>query len=174
MLGQGEVAPGGFCDPEMGGDQARSLIDLDGVLALAYLYASADHLHGDGIAVGRHADITFDIRDALMQKVDRWHPDGQRFQERLLDGKEFSRAGLEFRSESSVHLVAPLASLAVGVLPVLEGAASQKVVFNVGEPPFHVSGAIGIPFFMGFEREGVAFAEGWHLRDWNKLASGPL
>src|SRR5207302_8675651 len=101
-------------------------------------YASADRLHGDGVAVAGHADVTFDIRDALMQEVDRGHPDGQRFQERWLDGKEFSRAGLEFRSESSVRLVAPLASLAVGGRPVLEGAASQKVVFNVGEPSFHV------------------------------------
>src|SRR5258705_5124714 len=174
MLGQGEVAPGWFRDPGMGGDQARSLIDLDGVLALAYLYTSADHLHGDGIAVGRNADITFDIHDALMQKVDRRHPDGQWFQERLLDGKEFSRAGLEFRSESSVHLVTPLASLTVGVLPVLEGATGQKVVFNIGKPPFDVSRTIGVPFLMGFEREVVAFAEGLHLRDGNHIASGPL
>src|SRR6266699_2187328 len=121
MLGQGEVAPGGFCDPGMRGDQARSLIDLDDVLALAYLYESPDHLHGGGIAVGRNADITFDIHDALKQKVDRRHPDGQWFQERLLDGKEFSGTGLEFRSKSSVHLVAPVASLTVGVLPVMEG-----------------------------------------------------
>ncbi len=99
-----------------------------------------------------------------MEQVDRRCPGRQGPQVGPFGGVKLARTGLELALVAGVDLVAPLACLGIGVVPVPELPPGQEVVLEVVEGSFHVRRAIGVALFMGAPCEAVAFGEGLHLR----------
>src|SRR5437667_9423939 len=91
-----------------------------------------------------------------------------------LDGKQLARTCFEVVSELGVDAIAPFTRLPIGVFPVPEGTARQKVVLNIGESSLHVRGPVGVPFFMSLKLESVSVGKGRHLRHRHHSAAGPL
>src|ERR1035438_6796038 len=72
---------------------------------------------------------------------------------------------------SRVDTVAPLARLAVHVLPTGESAPRKKVVLYKMEVPFDACRTIGIADFMRSELKAETFGESSHLGHRNHLAA---
>src|ERR1035441_5038236 len=72
---------------------------------------------------------------------------------------------------SGVDFVAPLARLAVQILPTGKRATCQKVALYEPEWPFHARRAVGVAAFMRHETEPEAIRERLHLRHRNHFAS---
>ncbi len=73
---------------------------------------------------------------------------------------------------TAIDLVAPLASLEVEIVPVLEGAAREEVSFDEPKRAFDSGGAIFIQDFMSAELKAVALSESRHLRHGHHLGTG--
>jgi hypothetical protein len=68
-----------------------------------------------------------------------------------------------------IDAVAPLARLAVQILPTGEGPACQEVVFNEVERPLDARGTIGVADLMGHETESHTLRKRRHLGHWFHL-----
>jgi len=97
----------------MRSDEPWPTIDFHAVLGLAHFHLAPDEVVGYGVAVGIDRDVPLHIHQALVEKIDRRHPDRQRLQVGLLNGEQLARTGLEIVAELSVNLIAPLARLPV-------------------------------------------------------------
>src|ERR1035438_8909854 len=72
---------------------------------------------------------------------------------------------------SRVDTIAPLARLAVHVLPTGESAPGKKVVLYKMEVPFDACRTVGIADLMRLERKAETFGESRHLGHRNHLAA---
>jgi hypothetical protein len=104
-----------------------------------------------------------------MQQVYFRHPDRQRFQLRLLYGKQFPRNGTDMLLIGTVDLVAPFAGPAVEVIPVGKFSPGKEVVFNKTEWTFDAARAIGIANGVRPELKPVPLAESGHFRYGNHI-----
>jgi hypothetical protein len=123
----------GFGDAPMR-DQAPGIeLNLDLVLGLSHLYAAADPVHRDRIAVAIQRDIPFDIDQPLMQSVDFRNPCRQRFQMQPLNCEQLTRNRADMFLISRVDFVAPLPRPLIQVVPTAEAASGQEVPFDKTE-----------------------------------------
>src|SRR5258708_26664244 len=72
---------------------------------------------------------------------------------------------------SRVELIAPLARLAVQILPTTEGAPGQEVILDEMERTLHAPRTVGISNRVRHELKAETLSKGGHLRHWNHVAS---
>lgn len=171
MLGQRHSLLLGFGDAAVSDQPAGIALNLDLVLGLAHLHATADPVHRDRVAVGVERDIAFHVHQAVMQPVDFGNPGRQRFQLQPLDRKQLAGHGADMFFVSRVDLIAPLPRLLIEILPTGEGAPGQEVSLDKAEGPFYARRTIRIPNRMRHELKTETLSKGGHLRHRHHVAS---
>src|SRR5919106_3197437 len=68
-----------------------------------------------------------------------------------------------------IDAIAPLARLAVEILPAHECSAGEKVVFDKVERSLHTRRAVSVADLVRYEAESHTLCEGRHLRHWLHL-----
>ena len=123
MLSQHHSLVLGFGNAPVRHQSAGIELNLDLVSGLAHLYAAADPVHRDRVAVAVQRHIPFDIDQALLQPVDLRNPRRQRLQMQPLDGEQFTGNRADMFLVSRVDLIAPLTRPLIQILPTAEGAS---------------------------------------------------
>src|SRR5215469_2167397 len=174
MFRQAVLAPRRLEDALVCSDQSRPPVNFNALFGLTHFDMASNEVVGYGIAVGIDRDVSLHIHQALMEKVDRSHPDRQRLQVGLFNGKQLARTGLEIIAELRVDLIAPFARLTICIFPVLESTAGQEIRVDIPEASLHAGRAIGVSFLMSAEVEAIPLREGRHFRHWHHVAACAL
>jgi hypothetical protein len=115
-----------------------------------------------GNAVDAH--VALHVHKAVLQLVHLGDEDGQWSQAGPLHREKLAPAPVQLAAVGGVDLVAPGGGFPVQVLPVVEVAVVEKVVFDPVKRPLDTGRAIGIAHLMGREDKAKALAKGRHLR----------
>src|SRR4029077_7312070 len=171
VLGQHNSLLLGFGDAPVSDQAAGIELNLDLVLSLAHLHATADPVYWDRIAVAVQRHIPFDIDQALLQAVDFRNPRRQRLQMQPLDGEQLTGNRADMFLVSRVDLIAPLPRPLVQILPTAEGSTRQEVMLYEMEGAFYARRTVGIPNRMRHELKAETLSKGGHLRHRHHVAA---
>jgi hypothetical protein len=129
----------------------------------AHFELLTEQRRGRGVAIARQADVTLVIDNTTVQCVHLGDIDRQWLQRGPLSGPKLDGAALQALAKLAALRFAPLASSPVQVVPVGEGATSEKVVLVVAKGPLDFRRAIGVPELVCSEDKSEASAKRLHL-----------
>src|SRR5690606_13793522 len=147
----------------VGGDETRTVEDMNLGLGLAHIELATDEACARIVAKRVNVNVALEVDDAVMEAIDGRAPSRQRDEQVALGREQVAATGVELAAESGVDLVAPGDGLLIGVVEVAELASGEEVALHVLEQPLDDGGAIGVALLVSAKLEASILSESGHL-----------